>query len=141
MRKAILGLLVLGCGPKKPAEEVKAPPPPKLVPIVEAEAWVNKMPGIIPERDAKGNPIWPGRLFLRVYGDAKVFKVVIKDSAQVELGEADLIERPAERGKGYASKHDLRLNEGDTLRLVVWMLVGRDTVADTLEGVVVKAVY
>ena len=99
------------------------------------------MPGIIPERDAKGNPIWPGRLFLRVYGDAKVLKVLIKDSSQAELGEGDLIERPAERGKGYASKHDLRLNEGDTLRLVVWMLVGRDTVADTLEGIVVKAVY
>ncbi len=141
MKRFLIALLVLGCGAKKPEEAVKTPPPPKLVPIVEAEAWVNKMPGIIPERDAKGNPIWPGRLFLRVYGDARVVKVLITDGAETELGEKDLVERPAERGRGFASKHDLRLDEGDTLKITVWMLVGRDTVADTLEGVVVKAVY
>ncbi len=146
MRLLILvGVLALmGCGGKAAdASGSSRPAGPVLTPVVEAVAWVNKMPGVM-ERDASGKPIYPGHLVVKVYGDAQVFKLEVSNQSK-QLGEFtgdQLIRREMEKSLNFMVNKDLRIDQGDTLSVKVWMVVNeKDTVQSYIQNVPVKVAY
>ncbi|MEO0180681.1 MAG: hypothetical protein ABIM74_01660 [candidate division WOR-3 bacterium] len=139
----MLGLIVVGCGgPKTQTQADTGHTGPKLTPAIEGAAWVNKMPGPY-EKDSLGQPIYPGRFLLKVYGDAEVIKLSIS-AKEREIGEftsEGLIKKKAERWVEYLVQRNLRITESDTLSVRVWMVVGKDTTESLLPSVPVRAVY
>jgi|GEM_PF-3136435 len=141
--KVAVVLALSGCGgTKTQPQEDKGPVGPKLTPAIEGAAWVNKMPGLV-EKDSLGQPIYPGRFLLKVYGEADVIRVLIK-AGEREVGEftsENLLRRDQERWTEYLVKRELRITEQDTLSVNVWMVVGKDTITSLLPAIPVKAVY
>ena len=143
--KAAAILALIGCGGAKTQTQTQtdaSPGGPKLTPAVEGAAWVNKMPGFV-ERDSLGQPIYPGRFLLKVYGEADVIKILIK-AGEREVGEfaaENLLRRDQGKWTEYLVQRELRITEQDTLSVRVWMVVGKDTLMSFLPSVPVKAVY
>ena len=141
-------LWLAGCGGKSagPAE-VNGKSGPQLTPVVEASAWVNKMPGFA-ERDASDKPIYPGHILVKVYGQADVAKMVIQGQSR-EIGQFtsdDLVRRDMDKWVEFLVNKELRVDENDTLSIKVWLILGdssspRDTVESYLQNVPVRAVY
>ncbi|MGC8893660.1 MAG: hypothetical protein ACP5QG_02285 [candidate division WOR-3 bacterium] len=145
MREFMMGAVVLalaGCGGTKQTQSTGGQTVPKLTPVIEGAAWVNKMPGFV-EKDSIGQPIYPGRFLLKVYGEAEIIKILIKTKSR-DIGEftaENLLKKNAERWTEYLVQRELRITEADTLSVRVWMIVGEDTIESFLPAVPVKAVY
>lgn len=138
------GILALaGCGGSRTQAQANGGATgPKLTPVIEGAAWVNKMPGFV-EKDSTGQPLYPGRFLLKVYGEAEVIKLLIKagDRDIGEFAAENLLVREQERWTEYLVQRELRITEQDTLSVRVWMVVEKDTVVSFLPAVPVKAVY
>ncbi len=135
-------MVLIGCGGTKQAQSTGGHTGPKLTPAIEGAAWVNKMPGFV-EKDSTGQPIYPGRFLLKVYGEAEVVKILIRAENR-DIGEftaENLLKRTQEKWTEYLVQRELRITEADTLSVRVWMAVGKDTIESFLPAVPVKAVY
>lgn len=136
-------LALAGCGGSRTQAQTDAGATgPKLTPVIEGAAWVNKMPGFV-EKDSTGQPLYPGRFLLKVYGEADVIKILIKagDRDIGEFAADNFLVKKQERWTEYLVQRELRITESDTLSVRVWMTVEKDTVVSFLHAVPVKSVY